>query len=525
MILKLMKTKYITKSIQTGIYYLSGVFLALLLLFFSGCQKTWDEHYSASDPAVNKLLWDEIQLNDNFTLFTSYIIENELDTILTSNQQYTLFIPNNEAFESIPDSISINSFLLNHLISPNIFSLRNIEKISKLQTLSGKFALIEKTDSTLYFDGTRITGQSPVYLDGRYYEVENFPFARLSFNEYFQQNLPAIYNYINSQVYDSLDIIQSTPIRIEDGMTIYDSAFITISPFENRYFPISQESRYEFATFVLFNQQQYNSALDLMASRLGETFVSHEDIPLSWQETILFPVFFDNGIFDNALTVQELSDLNLLNILGEEVVLDPGSIDPESKIECSNGYIYEFYDFEVPDSLYMGEIRIEGEDLIDSIGADIYAWKEDVVLTGEIFEPYESSSSQASGNKYLVVSMGPSFTGEFSIEFTFPNIFPRRYRMEWRANYRPSGNYKIFVNDEEVGQYDTYNLRNPLISVGEEIIFRPSSGGFNSVDFWVENINDYGDVKVRFDFIESGAYAVDGFALDYLSLIPTPAQK
>ncbi|MCK4922953.1 MAG: hypothetical protein KAS71_18020, partial [Bacteroidales bacterium] len=132
---------------------------------------------------------------------------------------------------------------------------------------------------------------------------------------------------------------------------------------------------------------------------------------------------------------------------------------------------------------------------------------------------------QASGNKYLVVSMGPSFTGEFSIEFTFPNIFPRRYRMEWRANYRPSGNYKIFVNDEEVGQYDTYNLRNPLISVGEEIIFRPSSGGFNSVDFWVENINDYGDVKVRFDFIESGAYAVDGFALDYLSLIPTPAQK
>ncbi len=501
----------------------------MVILTFTGCQEIWDEHYSASDPSVNKLLWDEIQLNDDFSSFEDYIKEYKLDTILTSNQRFTLFIPNNDAFSNIPDTVEINAFLLNHLISPNIFSLGNIEELTKLQTLSGKFALIQKIDTSFYYDDAKIVRQSPVYLDGRYYEVEDFPFAKPSFNEYFRDKLPAIYNYINFQVYDSLDKNQSTPIRIEDGKTIYDSVFISINPFENRYFAISKESREDFATFVLFNQEQYNAALDVMADKIGSLYTSHEDIPLAWQESILFPVIFDNGVFDNALSLEQLSAPNLLNIQGEKVVLDPTSIDPNSKIDCSNGYIYEFYDFQVPDSLYLGEVRIEGESLVDSIGSNKYAWKEDVIISGEIFEPIATNTTGASGDKCLVVDMGRSFTGNYSIEIKFRNIFPGRHRLEWRANYRPSGEYKIFVNDVELDQYDTnhmgypldtYNLQNPLISVTGEIN-RPTSAGINSVDFWVDNITQFGDVVVRFEYMGSGEYQVNGFFVDYLSLIPS----
>lgn len=501
---------------------LRGLYLAIpacLLISFSGCEKTWDEHYNSSEPSVNKLLWDEIQLNDNFSTFSNFIKELELDTILTSNQQYTLFVPNNDAFSNISDT-AINSLLMNHLISSNLLSLRNIKSLTKLQTLSGKFAVIEKIDTSFYFDAVKIISQSPVYLDGRYYEVEEFPFAKLSFNEYFRDYLPVIYNYINAQVYDSLDKLQSTPIRIEDGKTIYDSVFITISPFENRYFPISKESREDFATFVLFSQQQYDGALDEMASKIGDVFTSHEDIPLSWQESVLFPVLFDNGVFANPLSVEQLSDPNLLNIRGEKVELDPTSIDPESRIECSNGYIYAFYDFQVPDSLYLGEVRIEGESLVDSIGSTKYAWNENVITGGEIFEPQATNTEQASGKKCLVVDMGRSFSGNFFVEVLFRNIFPGRHRLEWRANYRPSGLFKILVNDEELTQYDSYNLKSPLISVTGEI-FRPTSAGLNSVDFWVDNITEYGDVAVRFEYMGSGSSPIDGFFVDYLSLIPS----
>lgn len=508
-------------AFQAALRVIPGLILVQVLLTFNGCQKTWDEHYSLKEQSVNKLLWDEIQLNEDFSLFTEYIIENELDTILTSNQQYTVFVPNNDAFSNLPDTTDINYFLLNHLISPNMFSLRNIEDITKLQTLSGKFALIEKIDSSSYFDAVKIVRQSPVYLDGRYYEMEDFPFAKPSFNEYFQTNLPAIYNYIHSQVYDSLDKKLSTPIRIEDGKTIYDSVFVTINPFENKYFPISEESRDEFATFILYNQEQYNAALDVMASKIGNVYTSHEDIPLIWQESILFPVIFDNGIFDNALTTEQLSDPNLLNIQGEKVTLDPASIDPESKIECSNGYIYEFYDFQVPDSLFLGEVRVEGESLVDSIGNGIFSWKEGIVVGGEIFEPVATNTLQASGKKCLVVDMGRSFSGNYFVEVVFGSIFPGRHRLEWRANYRPSGLYKIFVNGEELAEYDTYNLRQALISVTGEIN-RPTNAGINSIDFWVDNITQFGDVTVRFEYMESGGSQINGFFIDYLSLIPSP---
>jgi len=506
---------------RAALRFIPGFVFTLAFISFSGCQKTWDEHYSLKEQSVNKLLWDEIQLNEDFSFFTEYIIANKLDTILTSNQQYTLFVPNNDAFSNLPDSVDIDNFLLNHLISPNMFSLRNIQDISKLQTLSGKFALIEKIDTFFYFDAVRIIGQSPVYLDGRYYEVEEFPFAKLSFNEYFKSELPAIYNYINAQVYDSLDKKLSTPIRIEDGKTIYDSVFISINPFENKYFPISRESRDEFATFILFNQEQYDAALDVMADKLGSVYSSHEDIPRIWQESILFPVIFDNGIFENALSIEQLFDPNLLNIQGEKVSLDPASINPESKIECSNGYIYEFYDFQVPDSLFLGEVRVEGESLLDSIGNGKFSWKEGIVVGGTIFEPVATNTLQASGKKCLVVDMGRSFSGNYFVEVPFRNIFPGRHRLEWRANYRPSGLYKIYINGEELTQYDTYNLRNPLISV-TGVINRPTSAGINSVDFWVDNITEFGDVTVRFEYMGSGGSQINGFFIDYLSLIPSP---
>lgn len=495
---------------------------ATIILLLTGCQEDWDKHYTPADQSVSELMWDQIQLNENYSSFVDYIKKNNLDTLLKNNQQYTLFIPDNDAFSNIPDTTEINSFLLYYLISPNVLSMRNIKSLKKLQTLSGKFALVEHNNSEYFFDGANITFQSPLYLDGRYYELDEFPFAEPNFKEYFSKYLPFIDNYISSQSYDSLDKRQSTPIGFdENGNTIYDSVFITVNPFAEKYFPIGEESRNNFATFILFDQEQYNAALDEMAGKIGGVYDSYDDIPLVWQESILFPIFLNNGLFENALTYEQLSDPNLLNIRGKKVVLDVSVIDPESKITCSNGYIYEFFDFQVPDSLYLGKVKIEGEDLIDSIGNNKYAWKESVKLTGEIIEPIKTTSDQASGNELVVVNMGRSFSGNYSVEMYFQNIFPGRHRFEWKANYRPSGVYNIYVNDELIRTFDTYNLRNPLLSVTGEL-FRPSSSGFNILDFYVENLTEFGEVKVRFEFVESGVFSTDGFNIDYVSLIPEP---
>ena len=500
----------------------TALLVLLVLLLHTACNKEWEEHYNPENQSIDKIMWDEIKLQDDYSIFVDYIIENLLDTILTNNQQYTLFIPNNDAFSTQPDTVDINSFLLNHLISPNIVSLRNIPLAKKLQTLSGKFALIEHIEENYYFDGAEIVEQSPLYLNGRFYEVSQFPLAKPSFNEYFKDFLPVIDNYINKQLYDSLDKNMSTPIRFDDdGNTIYDSVFITINPFENKYFPISEESRDNFASFILFTQTQYDAALDDMATTIGGEYQSHEDIPLNWQESVLLPVVLKNGIFEDILSLEQLADPNLLNINAEKVVLDVMTIDPESKFLCSNGALYNFYDFNVPDSLYLGAVKIEGESLLDSIGQGKFAWKEFIKLTGENVEPSKSRSGQASEGASVVVSLGRNFSGEYSVEVSFHNIFPGRHRLEWRSNYRPSGIYNIYVNDEFLDEFDTYKLRSPVRSVTGEL-FRPTSSGYNKVDFWVDNLVEYGDVRVRFEFIGSGISTDDGFNLDYISLIPAP---
>ncbi len=53
-------------------------------------------------------------------------------------------------------------------------------------------------------------------------------------------------------------------------------------------------------------------------------------------------------------------------------------------------------------------------------------------------------------------------------------------------------------------------------------IFSPNTSGFNRVDFWVENLTEYGDVRVKFEYKESGASSNNGFNIDYVSLIPAP---
>jgi hypothetical protein len=44
--------------------------------------------------------------------------------------------------------------------------------------------------------------------------------------------------------------------------------------------------------------------------------------------------------------------------------------------------------------------------------------------------------------------------------------------------------------------------------------------GFNRKDWWVENILDFGDVSIRFEYLGPGAQSTNGFNIDYVTLIP-----
>ncbi|HUX57342.1 MAG TPA: hypothetical protein VMV77_10235 [Bacteroidales bacterium] len=278
------------------------------------------------------------------------------------------------------------------------------------------------------------------------------------------------------------------------------------------------EFRQKTATFLLFDKEQYNNALDEMASKLGGNFHSYADIPSSWQFKVLLPIVVKNGLFEGSFQHENFCAGKLKNIVGDTVYANCSNIDPDSRFICSNGVVFKYLNFSVPDSLFIGKSKIQGENMVRSVGAGVFNWNDWVKITGSNITPVKQKVAGADNDSIINLSFGINYKGSFTMEYYFKNLFPQRYRFLWRANSRPSGLYEIYVNDVFIGKIDLYDLRKTVVSVTGEL-FIPVSG-YNKFDFWVNNITDFGDVKVTIKYIGAGGSTTNGLTIDYISLIP-----
>jgi len=443
---------------------------------------------------------------------------HHLDTLFDLELPLTLFIPDNEALESISDIAgSIDNTIANH-ISRNVFLTRNVEVSRKLQMVNGKFVSVERKAAGVTFMGIPVEYSSPLYLDGIFYEIADIAYPRPSLYEYTALFSSVIKDYIDSNDSIYLDKSTSVPTGFDSyGNTIYDSVFGRVNTFERDLFPVSVESRDKSATFLLFSQEQYLMALDEMAEQFGAGLNSHNDIPVEWQFEVLMPDIMERSLFSNSLYYDELTE-RMASVTGDTVEISVSNINPDSRYQCSNGAAFTYYDFSIPPDLYQGEILIEGEEMVDSIGSGRFAWKEFVEVTGYIAEPVKQIAGSASENFLVSIPFSRSYSGEYTMSFPFKNILPRKYRLVWRANHRPSGLYAIYVNDVKIDEYDTFNLRSSVLSVTGERF--EADGGFNSKDWWVENITEFGDVTIKFEYLGPGFSTANGFNIDYVALIP-----
>jgi len=233
-------------------------------------------------------------------------------------------------------------------------------------------------------------------------------------------------------------------------------------------------------------------------------------------------------MFDGILSYEKLEAGRVKNIKGDTVVVEAEKIDPDSRTICSNGVGFLYNDFSIHDTLFRGTAIRLGKNMITEIGAGKYAWKEDVRVWGAIIEPEKKFSEAASIDSLVNVTFTRDYTGEYNVELTFKDLFPMRYRLEWRANSRPSGIFSVYVNGQlleyqdkwgnVLTEFDTNDLKKSVVSVtGERFL---AEGGFNMKDYWVDHITDYGDVTVRFEYKGPGENSTNGFNIDYVKLIP-----
>jgi len=497
---------------------------------FLSCTEKWSDHYYDETVLSDETLWDEIKAREDYSLYVSYLEAYQLDTLLKSSDTQTLFVVNNSAFESFlnGDTSRLKSSVQYHII-PGLFQLRNLElgESRRVKTTDGKFAEFSYADHEYYFDSAKVVFESQLFTDGKYYEIDKFSKPKPNLYEYILANNVAISNYIDSKDSVILNKELSKPIGFNEyGQTVYDSVTEVVNTFEEEYFPLSEEYRNIVATIVLPDQLVYNAALDEMAENLGGAYSDHNDIPEQWENELLIPALLGKGIFGGIKEPAFFSKNKVSNIKGDSIEVD-FQIDPASASSCSNGMAYNYMSFTVDKSLYL-EKNIEGEALCRETGVNRYAWIDNKasVTSDQSFSPKKQEIIGASNDSVLLVEFSQNYQGYYQLTIHLKNVFPNRYRLVWRTNYRTTGLYSVYVNDEKVllgltnkESYDTYGLTSGFYSVlGYK--FYPDSRGFCNVDGWVDSIDEYGDVTISFIYLGPGSSTDNGFNADFIQLLP-----
>lgn len=503
------------------------ILILSLAIFFAGCRKYWINYYDQNPETVNEKLWNSMQQDPKISKFVELLKEYKLDTLFQSNITYTVFAPDNEALNNYLGHDSVSIILLGYHICSHFIQSGNIQGKRKVQTLTEKYALFERNGNDVTIDGIGISFESPLYKNGKYYILNDVLEPKPNLYEYFKTTNPVLSDYIDTQDSVILDKANSKPIGFDSaGRTIYDTVSNILNKFEETYFPVKHEFRNLSATIVFPKSEDYNSALNVMAANLGGNLVDYKDIPLEWQYNVLMPFLLNQGVFLNMIEPGEFlwksptDTAKLLNILGDSIAIN---YKVEGKTLCSNGYAYNYQNFVIPDSLYSGGSRMEGESLLITTGINKFAWNKDVIVNSSIsVQPLREFVSGASNDSIIRVMFTKGFTGTYSVQFQSPRLFPRKYVMVVRTHMDFGGIYDIYVNHELVRTFDytDYNLARGIIYSVTGNRFVPT-GRFNSFDMYVDNVTEYGSVDIKFDYKGPGQFVLNnGLVIDYIEFIP-----
>lgn len=501
--------------------------LAFLLLL-AGCKEDWNEHFESQPATSNMNVWDALQKDANVSDFVNYIKQYKFDTLFLKDNTYTLFAPTNEAFSQYLGSDSVTLRVMNYLVAPYFVQSTAIKGTRKIQTLAEKFSLFTNNGMGIYLDDIALNFESPLYRNGKYFIMSQVAKPRPNLYEYISETNPVLKAYIDSQDSIEIDMEKSIPKGFdENGNTIYDTVPIIRNMFEEEFFAVSEEYRFKTATIVFPKEENYNDALTLMAQSMNSGYTDYTDIPMEWQQEILIPYLLEHGVFETMLEREEflrksiLDTVRLMNILGDSVVID---YQVGEKTICSNGYAYNYVNFEVPDTLYDTPYRFEAEELLKTFSPTVYAWEPGVtVVSSQVFKPLQDFIPSASNDSIIKVNFPSRYTGQFKLEFNVETLFPRRFLMVFRTIMRVGGLYEIYVNDQLVKTFD-YAVYNPpnsgiIYSVtGKRYI--PTSDGYNRFDCWLENLTTYGQAKIRIEYKGPSNLTSNGLVLDYIEFIP-----
>lgn len=414
----------------------------LLPALVASCQDSeWDDHYGISGGSTQNLM-EVLEGNGGYGRFCERIRAYGLDSLLASDQTYTVWAPTDEAMQGYSDDgEGVDHFIKNH-INRYVYNLTDLTDTAyvRIKMLNGKFQDYERDAGGYTFAGVDVTGQDLMASNGVIHTIGSVASFYLNIYESIRRtgnNTDSLAAYIGQFDEYTFDVGNSSAIGKNSlGQLVYDSVFTYSSRYMREYGDLwLEDSLY---TMIVPDNAGWNAGY--AATR--PYFRTFGEAQSSRESTIHVPTrtYATDDALADSLTDAYTKENMARNLVfrgrmdpaaapGDSLVATSGSVfhHPAALFAgtvaetVSNGAVYKAGEWNYrPEDCFLKDIVVEAENTKGR--TDAYA---------NVFSRSSSSTTYAdsvSGQKYIEVNAATtSARTQPMVQFTIPNTLAATY--------------------------------------------------------------------------------------------------
>lgn len=428
----------------------------LCLLLLAGCRDDWDKHYLLDDESgqdnASASIWQYISENPDFAAFTALAKETGVDSVLTKDQQMTLWLPDEGTLAGLA-ALSVaekRNVLENHINYVAMKSNRFADG-QQVKTFARKNVYLNGTYGMWTIDGYPVRPDVANCSNGVVHEIGGLMTPRKNIFEYIEQlgdEYSTVRDTILSSCVKTFRPDLSFPLDVDEvGNTVYDSVFV----YESKLLaPGDIRDENENFTFFLPDNGKIREIYEEICSYYPE---------LTDKDSLLI----NNWIFHSLIYEGKIEDYtqkkSIRSTFNTEWRTDIQKVDINGRQEFSNGYIYPVEYFRLPHFMflktvetypvYYKELSEQQADLINEYFKVETSQPERIAPNSDpdnkkerFFGVYDDNLT---GNKVMALEWTSINKDRFGNVQAVP-LVPGRYKLKFNDRSYGCGNARIMVN-------------------------------------------------------------------------------
>jgi hypothetical protein len=401
--------------------YRIGV-LALLGCFFCACSDERDEHYNRSEALPEENLLELMSKNDDLSIFTHIVKIAAYDSLLTSNQTFTVWAPVNESFSDV-DLGNLNKEQARLIVGNHIarFNYSTSTAPGKLIRMIDK-KVYSYADGGASFGNTRLIRSDIPAKNGLLHGIDSRISYHYNLYEYILSTpeTSKLADFVRSFDEELFDEFLSLPVDVDaNGQTVYDTVTVSYNRlFDNPVLGLGQINKEDsLYTMIIPNNDAWDAAYANISPyfNIYHTSAAYADSVRKIRTSL---AILENLIYRGR--IDQPASLDSLVSTAPSVISDPSGLFYGSvPVAASNGIIFQ------TDELHYDNTETWSKNII--VESDIAAGRTIGTNTAVYTQTVtDNEEIPVSDHRYIEVQ-ATTPTAQPSVTFELPDVLSGKY--------------------------------------------------------------------------------------------------